>query len=113
MGSWDCYCAICGGTFGRCRVSPKPRTNRFRRRERKARELTERGENGVDNEEDDDTSGSESLDSYDEGRSYDPEIISEADVEWTATLHVLGFNPDAPGAGKYDFLSLYQYTGNC
>ncbi|KAL1864685.1 hypothetical protein Daus18300_007487 [Diaporthe australafricana] len=31
---------------------------------------------------------------YKEARSYDPDVINEKDVEWTKTLHVLGFNYD-------------------
>lgn len=105
MGSWHCYCAICGGPFGGFDVSRKPRTARFRsalakktakRREGGSTE-DESVSGGSEGEQGDDT---ESLDSWDEERSYDPEVISAADAGWTETLHVLGFNHEATGTSK-------------
>ncbi|KAJ5594936.1 uncharacterized protein N7459_001144 [Penicillium hispanicum] len=124
MGSWDFYCALCGSTFyGQHSISRKPRTARFYRRQR-ARENAERpatgdpipggnliattdqdqdqnfidehsDDNGDENEDD-----AESLLSYEEDYSYDPEIISEADAAWTHDLQCLGMNLNAPGLVK-------------
>ena len=105
MGSWDCYCAICGGPFGGAQVSRKPRTLRFRRRfpqgpggpERNEHEDQDGDEAEKEENEDDDD---ESLESYDEEHNYDPDIISESDTEWSEKLHILGFNAEAPGVSK-------------
>ncbi|KAJ3531938.1 hypothetical protein NM208_g8655 [Fusarium decemcellulare] len=126
MGGWDCYCAICGGPFhvgdG---ISRKPRTARFRRRlERRLNGDTEQdtSEDDYDPEEemptptydqqqnDDSSEYEESLATSEEEHSYDPDILSQDDIEWARTLHVLGFNPAAPsitkafisGPGRYD-----------
>lgn len=107
MGSWDCYCAICGGPFGGADVSRKPRTARFRRK--MAKTIAKCQERGVPDDEDvssasEDEDGeeddNESLDKWDEDHTYDPEVITEEEATWTRTLHVLGFNPGATGVSK-------------
>lgn len=101
MGSWDCYCAICGGPFGGGQVAEKPRSARFLRRQRNQdaeHNETEDGEGASDEDGDDDVPGS--IDSWQEDHSYDPDIISEGDIEWTDTLHILGFNAEASGLSK-------------
>lgn len=114
MGSWDCYCAICGGPLGGVEVSRKPRTARFRRKWAKAKKRRERGlsddeDMGSEGEPDEDAGVSdegepdddtESLDSFDEDNAYDPEVISEQEVSWVESLYVLGFHPEAKGASK-------------
>lgn len=52
---------------------------------------------GGDDDDDDDAN---SLDSYEEDNSYDPTAITEEDVKWAETLHVLAFNPDSEQACK-------------
>jgi hypothetical protein len=104
MGSWDCYCAICGGPFGGAQVSRKPRTPRFRRRFPKLDHAEgnrdeHQGDHEAEEEETEDDDN-ESLESFDEEHNYDPEIISESDTEWSNTLHILGFNAEAPGVSK-------------
>lgn len=111
MGSWDCYCAICGGPFGGAQISRKPRTLRFRRRfpqgpggpERDEHEGQDGGEaekEDDEEDEDDEDDDNESLDSYDEEHNYDPDIISKSDTEWSDKLHILGYNLEAPGVSK-------------
>jgi len=103
MGSWDCYCAICGGTFGGGQVAAQPRTARFLRHHRNQdtdHNETEAEEEANEEEEDDADGVPGSVDSWEEDHSYDPEIISEEDIEWTNTLHILGFNADAQGLTK-------------
>lgn len=108
MSSWDCYCAICGGSFGGADVSRKPRTARFRKKS--AKTIAQRDNSSlpddsfrstaledVEKEEDDDN---ESLNEYTENHTYDPEVISEEEMRWIRTLHVLGFNPGAKGMSK-------------
>ncbi|KUI67408.1 hypothetical protein VM1G_03131 [Cytospora mali] len=44
--------------------------------------------------------------------SYGPEVISEEDVSWTRTIHVLGFNPQARGVRKAFVMGPGFYRGN-
>ncbi|KAL1615432.1 hypothetical protein SLS56_011822, partial [Neofusicoccum ribis] len=105
MGSWDCYCAICGSTISGATISEKPRTARFHKRraeERREAAAAAAGQDAPVNEEsDEDSDDNESLDSYDEEYSYDPAILSDEDIEWTSSLHILGFNPDANNITNY------------
>lgn len=107
MGSWDCYCAICGGPFGSAQVSRKPRTTRFRRRQKRWEKYNpeeEAHDNDADNEDEDegeDDNGS--LGSFEEEHSYDPDIVSKEDTQWTNVLHILGVNVNAPGVSKLAF----------
>lgn len=110
MGSWDCYCAICGGPFGGSQISRKPRTSRFLRR--RAQEAIERQERGLADDESvfdasDESDGGgedddgESLDSGDEEWTYDCEVITEDDVRWTEIAHVIGSAHRVKGVSKY------------
>lgn len=99
MGSWDCYCAICGGPVLGTTVSGEPRTAAFR--ERRAREVeNQRQGKGGECEEDDDAEddvdefGSDHERRF-EDHSYDQDVISEEDVAWTRTLHVLASHYDS------------------
>lgn len=49
------------------------------------------------NDREDDT---DSLDSYDENHSYDPEVIKQEDIAWVTFLQCIGFNPQASGLSK-------------
>lgn len=104
MGSWDCYCAICGSTISGAIISEKPRTARFHKRRAEERREAAAAAAGQDapvyEESDEDSDDNESLDSYDEEYSYDPAILSDEDIEWTSSLHILGFNPDANNVTK-------------
>ncbi|KKY27766.1 putative f-box domain protein [Diplodia seriata] len=107
MGSWDCYCAICGSALGAAHVSARPRTARFNRwreaEHRKAQaDETETENNDAEKSDDADDADDDtySIDSYEEKFSYDPAILSEADLEWMRPVHILGFNPDAKGVSK-------------
>jgi hypothetical protein len=126
MGSWDCYCAICGGPLGGVQVSGRPRTRGFHRRQAlKARraERIARGESpGSDDEfkdgedgtadatiqdvgREDDGEGSDSdesmnFDSEEEDYTLDPEIISENQTVWTDEIRVLGVNSGVEGGKK-------------
>ena len=57
-------------------------------------------EDDEDDQDDDDEDDNESINSLEEQYSYDPEILTEADVEWIQTIHVLGLNPNAGGIPK-------------
>ncbi|KAL1632887.1 hypothetical protein SLS58_011280 [Diplodia intermedia] len=104
MGSWDCYCAVCGSALGAAHVSARPRTARFHRwreaQHRRAQADESETENDDAEKSDDVDDETFSIDSYEEKFSYDPAILSEADLEWMRPVHVLGFNPDAKGVSK-------------
>jgi len=101
MGSWDVYCAICGGPTG-CgiEISRKPRTARFKRRQaRKAAKIVldqvpKRGAPGKRKKYNSDPE--DSLGSGDEDRCYDREILSIKDAKWTKIISVLWYYPEAP-----------------
>lgn len=113
MGEWDVYCAICGGPFVQIDIASKPRSARFQRR--RAREAEKRVAEGIPDDEsvhvsseDEDMNSGEEYNAEDddvdseEDRSYDPDVISLADTEWTKTLRVIGFNPNGSnGLSKY------------
>lgn len=98
MGSWDCYCAICGGPFLGTTVSEEPRTAAFR--ERRAREVeNQRQGKGGECEKDDDAEDDvdefgSSHERHFEDHSYDLDVISEGDVAWTKTLYILASHYD-------------------
>lgn len=105
MGSWDCYCAICGGPFWGATVSGKPRTAAFLRRRAKELENQRLGKKCADDEhnecEGDDGDGDEGSHArYDEEHSYDRDVVSEEDLQWAKTLHVLAFNAESEGESK-------------
>lgn len=98
MGSLDCYCAICGGPFCGIKVSEKPRTAAFLRKrveevetQRLGREDSRAGHHEAETEDDE----RESHERHDEAHTYDQDVISEAEVEWAETLHVLACNHDS------------------
>lgn len=62
-------------------------------------------DSGTYESDDEEESDAESLSTFSEDNSYDPEIISEDDVAWASTLQCIGFNPDASGLSKYDSTS--------
>jgi hypothetical protein len=133
MGSWDSYCAICGGPMSTVEVARKPRTARFKRR--RAREIAKRQAENIPDDQpvhihdpsatetmeeyearkvagdvssdedagsegDEESDSGDSLDSEEERYTYDPEILSERDVDWIQIIRVLGFNHNAPGLHK-------------
>ncbi|KAK3367786.1 hypothetical protein B0H63DRAFT_565679 [Podospora didyma] len=134
MGSWDVYCAICGGPTIDVEVARKPRTQRFKRR--RAREAAKRkAENMPDNHpvhfpsdtetmeeretrkaagealsSEDDSDSGESLCSEEEDSTYDPEILSEEDAAWTRSIKVLGCSPGEPTEEKVFITGDYHYT---
>ncbi|RFU26663.1 hypothetical protein B7463_g9679, partial [Scytalidium lignicola] len=90
MGSWDCYCAICGGPFCGVQISKRSKRAQIRlQRQREQGHIQVAEQEEVSQEDDSDSE-----------YGYDPEIISEEDVKWTFFLHVLGFNAAAPGVTK-------------
>ncbi|KAJ4393170.1 hypothetical protein N0V93_002377 [Gnomoniopsis smithogilvyi] len=107
MGSWDCYCAICGGPFVGVRISQIPRTSHFLvRRAKEELEQQKRkfeGQVFVSNTSEDDEGedcNSESPNANDEYGTYDCDIVSEADIKWIETLHVIGANDAESGVSK-------------
>ncbi|KAL6901479.1 hypothetical protein GGI43DRAFT_403137 [Trichoderma evansii] len=105
MGSWDCYCAICGGPFSTCSVAQKPRSARFFRRHgisqpqssssSQAEESTEDDHADTTAETGDDGTASEApieeitAEDKEEDGSYDPDVISPRQTAWLDDLHVL------------------------
>lgn len=105
MGSWDCYCAICGGPFSTCSVAEKSRSERFFRRHglsqpkssssAQASPSTEDGHGDTTAETGDNETASEAPieeiteeDQMEDG-SYDPDVISPRETAWLEGLHVL------------------------
>ncbi|KAL9468516.1 hypothetical protein ACSS6W_010210 [Trichoderma asperelloides] len=105
MGSWDCYCAICGGPFCTLSVAQKPRSQRFFRRHglsqpqssssAQANQSTEDGHGDTTAETGDngaaDAASIEKITAEDEleDGSYDPDVISSRKTAWLEDLHIL------------------------
>jgi len=107
MGSWDCYCALCGCPLSSRDASlgsrnpyalaaRRNRVARIKRRqagenvhETDAESLNEvkRLEEALRREE-----PGKRLHDYDWQNGYDPEIVTEKDVEWLGTCRSLGRN---------------------
>ncbi|KAH8812945.1 hypothetical protein F5884DRAFT_786754 [Xylogone sp. PMI_703] len=106
MGSWDCYCAICGGPFYGVEVVTKSKSLRLRRRERQQKQKARLAESKKEaSSNDNNTEGGEEEEEEQESEvegedGYDDKIINEDDAQWTQTLHILGFNKGAPGISK-------------
>jgi hypothetical protein len=116
MGSWDCYCALCGcpiashqvilGSLNRYALAA--RRNRVARKKRRLA-------GGKNLHEDDEESlieikrlgealkheePGQSLDQLEWESGYDPEIVEEKFVEWLAECRCLGINRQSEGGGK-------------
>ncbi|CAI6334738.1 unnamed protein product [Periconia digitata] len=75
MGSWDCFCALCGARLSSC-VQFKSRP-------------TQTAEQ--DNNDDGQDSGASGNDPFStETHAYDPDVLAEKDVEWLSTCRLLG-----------------------
>lgn len=102
MGSWDCYCAICGSTFCGVEINKKTRSVRVRRQQRHQQQ---RGSQAVGTAKDDNT-GSNNADDDEEyeevegEEGYDAAVINEEETEWVRTLHILGFNKSVSSTSK-------------
>ncbi|KAF2175171.1 hypothetical protein K469DRAFT_743420 [Zopfia rhizophila CBS 207.26] len=122
MGSYDCYCAICGGPLytvpGIGDKSEKALAKRRRLIEKaKRRRAGEEVPKSDDEAEKSDRATSDAAmadaenetqtqeedgdeDDWMEEHSYDPEVISEDELVWLEDCRCLGFNADAPGISK-------------
>ncbi|KAF4965108.1 hypothetical protein FSARC_7047 [Fusarium sarcochroum] len=80
MGSFHTYCAICGGTLNGAEIKDQMDSDE---NEEKCY-----GSDGTDSDEDED--------GY-----YNPNVISQDDLEWTMRVHVLGFNLSASNVSKF------------
>ena len=123
MGDWDYYCALCGSTFSNIHISRKPRTARFLRARRLSeatrpiKELEEKGEpipgelqkTVQENQKREDDA--DSLDSYDEENSYDPEIITKEEAAWIEELQCLGFNANSTTLNKAFLSNIGESAG--
>jgi hypothetical protein len=128
MGSYDCYCAICGGPlyhslqFGLKSAKALARRKRRLEKEKRRRAGEENlpdsenelessddansdndmvfpnGEDAGDGGEADDE---EDYDTFEQDFSYNPELVDENSTEWVGNCRCLGFNADAPGVRKY------------
>ncbi|OBT84658.1 hypothetical protein VE02_07071 [Pseudogymnoascus sp. 03VT05] len=94
MGDPDVYCAICGGPVVEVKISAKPRSEVFK--------AGQRGEEpDVDSDE-----------YYWEERTYDCEIITKEETEWTRNVMVVGFNPNPKARVNGAFLAAFgTYDG--
>lgn len=100
------YCAICGGPFSGISISHQPRTATFRERRAKEVENQRLGTEGAYeryHKAEDDDAERDSHEGYDEDHIYDQDVVSEEDVQWTRTLHVLASNPDSDEDNKLAF----------
>lgn len=110
MGSWDSYCAICGGPFRTLGVAENPRSERFLRRHglsqpqssspAQANHSAEDGNEDTSAETGDHEAAGEApieeITSEDEreDRSYDPDVITSRKTAWLDDLHILMTNED-------------------
>ncbi|KAF2002070.1 hypothetical protein P154DRAFT_562204 [Amniculicola lignicola CBS 123094] len=118
MGSWDCYCAICGGPLGtgleRGATSATALKLRRRRVEKKRARLLKGGDASSEHDESSDVEmdeGDESvypkdddgteIDLWNEKHSYDPELLNDDRVGWLIEGRAIGFNAEATGPQKY------------
>ena len=77
-------------------VSENLRTGAFlkeRLREMENQRLHKEGAHGEDQRAEDDDDERDSDERHDKEHSYDPDVISNDDILWTATLHVLASSP--------------------
>ncbi|KAJ5166065.1 hypothetical protein N7492_006361 [Penicillium capsulatum] len=94
MGSFDCYCAICGGSLTGAKAGstvPRALAQRRQRVESKRQALLAGEEPPPDS--DSEASGNESEEDFDvveEEYSYDPELVSEESSEWLEVVRGLG-----------------------
>ncbi|OCL02984.1 hypothetical protein AOQ84DRAFT_326619 [Glonium stellatum] len=113
MGSWDCYCAICGASLVSGKIgsgTPRAREKRRKRIEKEKRKLhieKERqrlqntpGLGEKEREKNEEEEEDESDDDWEEIHSYDPELVTSESLEWLRTAHCLGFNSESPGISK-------------
>lgn len=108
MGSWDCYCAICGGPFSTLSVAQKPRSERFLRRHGLGQPQSsssaeanhsaeDENEDTTDETGDDEAAGEapiEEITSEDEMEdgSYDPDVITSRKTAWLEDLYIFMTN---------------------
>src|SRR5690242_2526095 len=96
MGSWDCYCTICGGPSCSIDVARRARSKGFKPRlartlaKRKAGTVPDHEWLGLDLDANLSESDEEKEDrSEDEEYTYDRDILTEGDIEWSKTFYVL------------------------
>ena len=114
MGSWDCYCAICGGPFCSSSVAAAPRSDRFLRRHglgryapsnpmqrnpTQSRSFTQYDHRDIKAETDeyevnDLANSQETTEDEMEDGSFDRDVISEEMTTWMRDLHVLSHKTD-------------------
>ncbi|KAJ7167345.1 hypothetical protein C8R43DRAFT_171946 [Mycena crocata] len=94
----DVMCAVCGGPTCGVQIakqSPKARPPKAP----KARPLTSRIQASEDSQGSEGSEEGEEESDEDE-RGYDPKIVNEADVAWTRSCHLLGFNARSTAIDK-------------
>jgi hypothetical protein len=116
MGSWDCYCAICGGPFCESSVAQNPRSSRFLRRHGLSQQASssqaesdrstgdDHGDAEVETDDHEATGAASSQEETEEDRkedgSFDPDVISQRRTAWMEDLHVLCRGTDAQTGEK-------------
>lgn len=100
------HCAICGGPLrgSRAKISRKPRTAEFLRRQ-------ERRQRAGESASGDDVDPDSQYDSSEE-RTYDPEIIYDSQTGWLDEVLAIGYNPASPHLDKHVKLSILSLPSN-
>lgn len=127
MGSWDCYCSICGGPLKAQSVRSTSRVvirksalhdgadgegvdedgDEEREGEdgepphESARESEDHGDDGVSDAGSMDGDDEEREDEDEDDDGYNPRIVQSTDLYWTGDCRFLGFNAEASGVSKY------------
>ncbi|KAH6617563.1 hypothetical protein F5144DRAFT_499211 [Chaetomium tenue] len=113
MGIFDTYCAICGCSLEGATIgSNAPSALRWRHarvaRKRQERESGEFDPDAYSDEEEVVEYGDDAVDEVwypqDEGRSYDPTLVTLESMSWLEESYCLAVNPQAPGGPAYSFI---------
>jgi hypothetical protein len=116
MGSWDCYCGICGGPFHKVSVAKQPRSERFLRRhglsqpdssgsaqadlsgkDGHGNTTAESGDNKAANKASEEEVTPEDRE---EDGSYDPDVITSEETAWLKDVHILMTSEDVDTGEK-------------
>lgn len=103
MGSFTIYCAGCAGPFTRPSLGAKSQ-KALARRERRVRKILDPGNPDEEDDEEEDEEGDKGSEGeekeeaddddseIDEDHSYNPEILTEGDLNWLEYVVCLGFD---------------------
>ncbi|SPO01668.1 uncharacterized protein DNG_04341 [Cephalotrichum gorgonifer] len=118
MGSFECYCAGCGGSLTGFRIqvgSSAPSALARRRKivrskcEAPIRDATPDSDSDSDEEDSDEE---DDWNEDDEDQSYDPSLVDDMSVQWLNDLRCLGYNSEIPGIRKAFITGEAEYDDN-